>query len=86
MAAEMYSQYFGTPEPPIHVGARRFPIREVFVEELKAQLSLSSKCAKLAQDVYNFCEKTKCSTCLFACYASLYTRAQTHSYHRPAEL
>ena len=64
MAAELYSQYFGTPEPPIHVGARRFPIREFFVEELRSQLSLSSKSAKLAQDLYDFCEKTRCSAFL----------------------
>ena len=62
MAAELYSQYFGTPEPPIHVGARRFPIKEFFVEDLSSQLSLSAKGAKNARDIYNECEKSKCSS------------------------
>jgi len=62
MAAELYSQYFGTPEPPIHVGVRTFPIKEFFVEDLKSLLSLSTKHAKLAQDVHNHCEKTRCTS------------------------
>lgn len=61
MAAELYSQYFGSPQPPIHVGARRFPIKEYFVEDLKSLLSLSPKNAKLAHDVYAACEKSKLS-------------------------
>lgn len=60
MAAELYSQYFGSPQPPIHVGARCFPIKEYFVEDLTSYLSLSPKNAKLAQDIYNDCEKNKC--------------------------
>jgi hypothetical protein len=60
MAAELYSQYFGSPQPPIHVGARRFQIQEYFVEDLSNLLSLSSKTTKMAVDVYNECEKSKC--------------------------
>ena len=60
MAAELYSQYFGSPQPPIHVGARRFQIQEYFVEELSSVLSLLSKNVKLASDVYTECEKGKC--------------------------
>jgi len=62
LAAELYSQYFGSPEPPIHVGARRFPIKEYFVEDLSSQLSLSAKGSKNANDIYNQCEKDKCSS------------------------
>ncbi|KAL9189818.1 hypothetical protein ACHAXT_009493 [Thalassiosira profunda] len=60
MAAELYNQYFGVPQPPIHVGARRFPIKEFFVEDLTSHLSLSSKSAKLAHEVYSDCEKKRC--------------------------
>lgn len=60
MAAELYSQYFGSPEPPIHVGARRFPIKEYFVEDLSKLLSLSPKCSKLAKEVFDQSEKSKC--------------------------
>ena len=60
IAAELYSQYFGVPQPPIHVGARRFPIKEYFVEDLSASLSLSPKNAQLAQQIYDECEKNKC--------------------------
>ena len=62
VAAELYSQYFGTPEPPIHVGARRFPIKEFFVEDLSSRLSLSAKAAKNARDIFNECEKQKCNS------------------------
>jgi HrpA-like RNA helicase len=60
MAAELYSQYFGSPQPPIHVGARRFQIEEYFVEDLSKKLMLSSKNTKLALNVYEECEKSKC--------------------------
>lgn len=60
MAAELYSQYFGSPQPPIHVGVRTFQIQEYFVEDLSNLLSLSSKTAKMAMDVYTECEKVKC--------------------------
>jgi superfamily II DNA/RNA helicase len=61
LAADLYSQYFGSP-PPIHVGVRRFPINEYFVEDLASQLSLSTKHSQFAQDVFDFCRKSKCST------------------------
>lgn len=62
MAAELYSQYFGSSQPPIHVGARRFPIKEYFVEDLTKALSLPPKHAKLAQQVYEECEKLRCKS------------------------
>ncbi|KAL3795161.1 hypothetical protein HJC23_007389 [Cyclotella cryptica] len=60
IAAELYSQYFGVPQPPIHVGARRFPIKEYYVEDLSVLLSLSPKKAALAQQIFTECEKNKC--------------------------
>ena len=65
MAAELYGQYFGVPQPPIFVGARRFPIKEFFVEDLTTSVlsaSTKSKNAKLVQDVYNECERNKCKS------------------------
>ncbi|EED90690.1 predicted protein, partial [Thalassiosira pseudonana CCMP1335] len=35
LAANMYQQYFGSHYPPIFVGARRFPIEEIYVEDLE---------------------------------------------------
>ena len=60
LAADLYSQYFGAPHP-IHVGVRRFPINEYFIEDLESHLSLSTKHAQYAQDIYDFCAKSKCS-------------------------
>ena len=64
MAASLYQSYFGSPEcpiaPPIHVGARRFPIKEFFVEDLAAALKLPQKDAKRALEVFDECEARKC--------------------------
>eukprot|EP00978_Attheya_sp_CCMP212_P005350 scaffold11962_cov59-Attheya_sp.AAC.4 len=60
MAASLYTEYFKVKQPPIHVGARTFPIAEYFVEDLQKKLGLSSKDAKAANDVYSYCEKTQC--------------------------
>ena len=60
MAAELYQQYFGVPQPPIHVGARRFPIKEYFVEDLASALYLGPRDARLTNDVYKEVERSKC--------------------------
>ncbi len=59
LAADLYSQYFGAPQP-IHVGVRRFPIAEYFVEDLESRLSLSAKHAQYAQDIHDYCTKSRC--------------------------
>lgn len=59
LAADLYSQYFGAPQP-IHVGVRRFPIDEYFVEDLESRLSLSAKHAQYAQDIHDYCAKSRC--------------------------
>ena len=61
LAADLYSQYFGAPQP-IHVGVRRFPISEYFVEDLDSQLSLSRKHAQHAQDIFDECKKSRCNS------------------------
>jgi HrpA-like RNA helicase len=60
LLCQLYSQYFGTPEPPIHVGVRRFPINEYFVEDLSSLISLQVKERKLANQIFEDCEKAKC--------------------------
>jgi ATP-dependent RNA helicase DHX29 len=40
VAAKLYQQYFGSPEPPLFVGAKRFPVAEVFAEDLPRALQL----------------------------------------------
>lgn len=62
IAAELYSQYFGAPEPPIHVAARRYPIQEYFVEDLATLLHLSRENAKSANAIFQNCAKTRCMT------------------------
>jgi HrpA-like RNA helicase len=56
LAAAMYQDYFGVPEPPIKVGAKRFPVAEVYLEDLplrlpklmeKKRASLVEECRKL---------------------------------------
>ena len=61
LAANLYCQYFGAPQP-IHVGLRRFPVNEYFVEDLERHLSLSRKHAQYAQEIHNECAKSRCSS------------------------
>lgn len=60
LAADMYQQYFGVPEPPIRVGARRFPVKEVFLDDLKKAVRLSNKDAKKTNELLNESLKLKC--------------------------
>ena len=60
MAATLYQQYFGVPQPPIHVGARRFPIKEYYVEDLIKKFPLPASDTKAAKSIMNDCEKTGC--------------------------
>jgi len=60
LVAELYSQYFGSPHEPIHVGVRRYPIHEYFVEDLSELLSLSHKQSQMAKQIHDHCENIKC--------------------------
>lgn len=53
IAAELHRQYFGVPEPPLFVGARRFPITEYFADDLCAggAGALVGKLASSAADI-----------------------------------
>jgi HrpA-like RNA helicase len=43
IAAEMYTEYFEVPRSPIYVSARRFPIREYYLEDLDQVVSLQGE-------------------------------------------
>lgn len=43
LAAALYQDYFDTPEPPIKVGARRFPVEEVYLDDIPTALRLPAK-------------------------------------------
>ena len=60
MAASLYRQYFGSPELPLRIRARRFPVREYFVEDL--QDLLSPREARIAVEVYKDCETGRCQS------------------------
>jgi HrpA-like RNA helicase len=63
MAANLYQEYFGAPEPPLVVGAKRYPVTEVFLEDLVSQQStckLSAKAKKTALQTLDECNKMKC--------------------------
>jgi hypothetical protein len=59
LAAAMYQEYFGVPEPPIKVGARRFPVKEVYLEDLVEKLALPSKENKNIQALVKECDSMK---------------------------
>jgi superfamily II DNA/RNA helicase len=60
LAASLYQEYFGVPEPPIKVGARRFGVEEVFLEDLDRRFSLPTKVKQAIQVIKKSCDMTKC--------------------------
>ena len=63
LAAELYKEYFGVPEPPLIVGAKRFPVTEVFLEDIAANncgYRLSEKVVSTALGILQECNKMKC--------------------------
>ena len=61
MAANLYQEYFGAPEPPLVVGSKRYPVTEIFLEDLLAQGSkYTAKVKTTAQKVLEECNKMKC--------------------------
>jgi len=62
LAAKIYQDYFDVRFPPIHVGAKRFPIEEFYVEDLDHHIHLPSKQLEAANVIYQFCEKNYCNT------------------------
>jgi len=60
LAANMYQEYFGVPEPPIRVGGRRFPVKEVFLDDLKEEVKLSATNTRKVKELLDECLKMKC--------------------------
>ena len=61
LATKLYQDYFQVPNEPIHVGVRKFPIQEFFVEDL-AQFGLPPKEAKDALAIQKECESKRCNS------------------------
>lgn len=59
MAAELYQKYFNVEEPPIVVGARRFPVEEVYLDNLTNKLAISTADAKVISGMIAECNKLK---------------------------
>lgn len=57
LAAALYQDYFGVPEPPIKVGARRFPVREVYLDDNEILLTPNS--AKKVASLLKECSQLK---------------------------
>lgn len=59
LAAAMYQDYFGVPEPPIKVGARRFPVREVYLDTLAKEVALHPRDVKKVNSLLLECGKLR---------------------------
>lgn len=63
LAASLYQEYFGVPEPPLVVGAKRYPVTEVFLEDLVTEMSgykLPAKVKTTAKSILEECKKMRC--------------------------
>lgn len=63
LAANLYQEYFGVPEPPLVVGAKRYPVKEVFLDDIVTQDSgykLSAKVKSTGIQVLEECNKMQC--------------------------
>ncbi|GKY93331.1 hypothetical protein MPSEU_000300700 [Mayamaea pseudoterrestris] len=60
LAAKMYQEYFDIPTPPLKVGARRFPVEEVYLDDLAARLNLPGNMKKTVATLTEACNATKC--------------------------
>ena len=60
LAADLYQEYFGVTDPVIRVGARRFPVKEVFLDNILKETRLSSKDARKATELLKESLALKC--------------------------
>lgn len=60
MASKLYQDYFGVPEEPLRVGARRFPVEEVFLDDMESRLQLSPKLRRNLKELISMCTTMKC--------------------------
>jgi HrpA-like RNA helicase len=60
LASKLYQEYFDVPQPPLKVGARRFPVAEVFLDELERTFSLHPKVKRHVTSMITECRRMKC--------------------------
>jgi ATP-dependent RNA helicase DHX57 len=60
LAAALYQNYFNVPEPPIKVGARRFQVEEVYIEDIETRITLPKQQKVALQSISQECLKMKC--------------------------
>jgi HrpA-like RNA helicase len=61
LATKLYKDYFNVPNEPIHVGVRRYPITEHFVEDLRG-FELPPAAQTACRDIQKECESVKCNS------------------------
>ena len=61
LAASLYQNYFHVSHPVIKVGARRFPVNQVFVEDLMQRFHLPEKEKRKVHDIVSECQAIKCT-------------------------
>jgi HrpA-like RNA helicase len=59
MAAAMYQTYFGTPEPPIKVGVKLYPVREVYLEGIIKATSLPMRFDNVVNSLIGDCNNLR---------------------------
>ena len=59
LAADMYREYFDISEPPLKVGARRYPVEEIFIEEAAKTLSLTPGDKRIIGKIIEKCDKMR---------------------------
>jgi HrpA-like RNA helicase len=60
LAAALYQEYFDLPNPPLKVGARRFPVEEVYLDDLNSRFNLPVNVKKAVATLKQGCDTTKC--------------------------
>jgi hypothetical protein len=61
LATKLYKDYFNVPNEPIHVGVRRYPITQHFVEDLHS-FNLPPAAENACRDIQKECESVKCNS------------------------
>jgi len=62
LAAGKFQEYFGVSDPVIKVGAKRFPIEEIFLEDLSSKYSFPHKMTKSFESLVSECNRLQCKT------------------------
>ena len=61
LASTLYQEYFDCSEPVIEVGARRFPVEEVYLEDLHQKVTLPGKVKLNVLALLKECRTLKCT-------------------------